>query len=319
MKYRGLFIGLTTLDFIYGVSHLPHSNEKQAADAFETAAGGPATNAAVTFQNLGNQAVLLSAVGQHQLSALIKADLVAQRVQLVDLSPEYIDLPTLSSILVTQSTGERAVVYQKATNLKNGANRNSNPDQFNAEAYLEESDIVLLDGHQLEVSLKIAQQAYRKKIPTVLDGGSWKTGLEDLLPWINYAICSADFFPSNCTMVTEVIQYMSSAMDAQNVNKLSCGIAITQGEKPVQYLYEGKAGEVNVPSIETVDTLGAGDTFHGAFCNAILQNHFVDAIQQSAIVASASCQSFGTRQWLKTLKPAYQIDQSVNASNVSKQ
>ncbi len=51
-------------------------------------------------------------------------------------------------------------------------------------------------------------------------------------------------------------------------------IAITHGEKPIQYRSQNQSGWVNVPSVKAVDTLGAGDIFHGAFCFAILQNHF---------------------------------------------
>ena len=65
MGHCGLFVGLTTLDLIYRVAHLPQSNEKQTAADLAIAAGGPATNAAVTFRHLGNQAKLMSAVGQH--------------------------------------------------------------------------------------------------------------------------------------------------------------------------------------------------------------------------------------------------------------
>jgi sugar/nucleoside kinase (ribokinase family) len=295
MEHRGLFVGITTLDLIYGVSHFPHANEKQVATELAIAAGGPATNAAVTFRHLGNQAELWSVVGHHPLSELIRADLATQQVALHDLCPEHREPPPLSSILVTQSTGDRAVVCRNAVSLQRA-------DQQVSATCLDNIEIVLIDGHQLDVSLAIAQIAGQYNIPVVLDGGSWKPGLETLLPWIDYAICSANFLPPHCTTSEEGMQYLSQILGSLNSKKaISPSIAVTRGEQPIQYLHQGQVGEVIIPAIQAIDTLGAGDVFHGAFCHAILDTSFVSALQQAIAVASVACQSFGTRQWLQDL------------------
>jgi sugar/nucleoside kinase (ribokinase family) len=287
MGHCGLFVGITTLDLIYGVSHVPQANEKQTAAALEIAAGGPATNAAVTFRHLGNKAKLLSVLGQHPLTALVRADLDAQQVELLDLEPERTDPPLLSSILVTEGTGDRAVVSRNAINLQ--AEVNQIPPNV-----LESVDIVLIDGHQLAVSVAIAQAAQQQNIPVVLDGGSWKPGLEKVLPFVNYAVCSANFLPPGCDGQAEVVAYLRNAMT-------SPAIAITRGGATIAYFTQGHSGEIAVPKIQPVDTLGAGDIFHGAFCHWILRADFVTALTQAAGVAALACQSFGTRQWLISL------------------
>ena len=299
MGHHGVFIGLTTLDLIYGVLRVPHSNEKQVTSQFEMAAGGPATNAAVTFRSFGNTASLLSAVGHHSLSEPIKSDLVEQRVELIDLLEDRVEPPPLSSILVTQSTGERAVISRNAVNLQ------ATITDLNLEnlqkTVLENAKIVLIDGHQIEVSHRILQIASHLKIPAVLDGGSWKPGLEKLLHWIDYVICSANFFPPSCSTPAEVFQFLKQTVGNSNQEKdIPIGIAMTYGEKPVRYFYDGQSGNIIVPSIQTVDSLGSGDVFHGAFCNFVLQTTFVDALQKATLVASESCRSFGTREWLKS-------------------
>jgi sugar/nucleoside kinase (ribokinase family) len=50
--------------------------------------------------------------------------------------------------------------------------------------------------------------------------------------------------------------------------------------------------------IKPVDTLGAGDIFHGAFCHYILQNDFPVSLERAAEIASLSCTSLGTRAWI---------------------
>jgi sugar/nucleoside kinase (ribokinase family) len=293
MGYCGLFVGLTTLDLIYGVPHLPQSNEKQVATDLAIAAGGPATNAAVTFRHLGNRAKLLSAIGQHPLTGLVRADLETQKVELLDLAPERMDPPPLSSILVTEGTGEgrsptrgqRAVVSRNAINLQVGVSQI--PPHV-----LEGVDIVLIDGHQLEVSVAIAQAAQQQNIPVVLDGGSWKLGLEKVLPFVDYAVCSANFLPPRCVGQGEWVEYLRAIS--------SPAIAITQGGAPILYLTQTQIGEIPVPNIQPIDTLGAGDIFHGAFCHWILHTDFVAALAQASEVAALACQSFGTRQWLES-------------------
>ena len=152
---------------------------------------------------------------------------------------------------------------------------------------LENIDIVLIDGHQMEVSKIIAQTANIQNIPVVIDGGSWKPGFAEILPFVNYAICSANFYPPNCQNQQDVFAYL------QNFNIPY--IAITQGENPIQYLTNGEFGVVNVPKIQPVDTLGAGDIFHGAFCHYILERNFIEALTLAGNIAAEACKHFGTR------------------------
>jgi sugar/nucleoside kinase (ribokinase family) len=287
MGHQGLFVGLTTLDLIYGVTHLLHTNEKQVATEFAIAAGGPATNAAITFRHLGNAALLWSGIGQHSVTGLIRADLDVQQVKSHDLLPERTDAPPLSSITVTRQNGDRAVVCRNALNWQAAL------EQIPSDC-LEGIDVVLVDGHQIEVSAEIARAAQQEGIPVVLDGGSWKLGLEKVLPFADYAICSADFLPPGCTTQAEVVQFLLAAIAQPN-------IAITRGDESIQYVCGEQKGEVAVSPTTPVDTLGAGDAFHGAFCHWILQAQFVEALQGAGAIASLACQEFGTRSWLERL------------------
>jgi sugar/nucleoside kinase (ribokinase family) len=283
MSKSGLFVGLITLDFIYLADSPPQNNQKLVATDYTVAAGGPATNAAVTFSHLGNQSTVLGVLGSHQITQLICSDLESYQVAIIDLDSYRKTPPPVSSIVVTQSTGERAVISINA--VKTQANITSIPTNL-----LQDIDIVLIDGHQMEVSKIIAQTANIQNIPVVIDGGSWKPGFAEILPFVNYAICSANFYPPNCENQEEVFAYL------QNFNIPY--IAITQGENPIQYLTRDQSGVINVPKIQTVDTLGAGDIFHGAFCHYILETNFLEALALAGNIAAEACKHFGTRPWL---------------------
>ncbi|WP_341527532.1 sugar kinase [Nostoc sp. UHCC 0302] len=280
---NGLFVGLVTLDLIYLAESAPKNNQKIVAIDYTVAAGGPATNAAVTFSHLGNQAQILGVVGSHPMTQLIRGDLANCQVAIADLDPSTNTALPVSSIIVTQSTGERAVVSINA--VKTQASHTSIPPDI-----LQNVDIVLIDGHQMVVSYDIALMAKAKNIPVIIDGGSWKTGFEQVLPFVDYAVCSANFYPPFCRTEQEVFAYL-------NAFKIP-HIAITHGEKPIEYLSDSKTGFVDVPQTPAIDTLGAGDVFHGAFCHFILQESFTDALAQAANIAADSCRFFGTRRWM---------------------
>jgi sugar/nucleoside kinase (ribokinase family) len=295
MEKQGLFIGLVTLDLAYLTTGPPSNNQKIVASDYAVAAGGPATNAAVAFNYLGNQATLLGVVGAHPVADLIRTDLQSYpvlnhrspRLCFIDLDPTCSEPPPVSSIIVTEGTGERAIVSLNAIRTQ-VAKESIRPD------ILREIDIVLIDGHQMAVGQEIAKLAKSNDIPVVLDGGSWKPGFEKVLPSVNYAVCSANFYPPGCQSSGEVITYL-----------LSSGIqhiAITHGQKPIQYTNAESTGWLEVPQTEAIDTTAAGDVFHGAFCHYILRENFAIALAQAANLASYSCQFFGTRRWLENYK-----------------
>ena len=280
----GLFLGLATLDLVYLVGKPPCENQKVVASDCTIAAGGPAANAAVTFSYLGNAAVWAGVLGTHAIAQLIRADLAEYNVRIIDLEPGRSHSPPVSSIIVTEATGDRSVISINATKSQ------VDPQAINQDI-LTSVNIVLLDGHQMAASKEIAQLAHSKNIPILLDGGSWKPGLEEILPFIEWAVCSDNFHPPNCYNSGQVFAYLSAAGIAN--------IAITRGEKSILYLSNGTYSSIEVPQIQAADTLGAGDIFHGAFCHYILQNNnFTDTLTAAAKIASHSCKNFGTRGWM---------------------
>lgn len=282
----GLFIGLITVDLIYLAKSVPQNNQKIVATDYTVAAGGPATNAAVAF-SCWNQAKLVGVVGSHPLKSLILADLANYQVTVEDLDATQVEPPPVSSIIVTQATGERAIVSLNA--VKTQVTSRLSQD------ILQGVDIVLIDGHQMVLSRVIAQQAKENNIPVVIDGGSWKPGFEQVLPFADYAVCSANFYPPGCGTTTEVFAYLTEIGIPH--------IAITQGKNPIQYQTNNRRiASLAVPKVQAVDTVGAGDIFHGAFCHYILQASFPEALAAAARVATYACGFFGTRSWIDTTK-----------------
>lgn len=285
--HTGVFLGLATTDIIYYVPRHPRNNEKLRAERQLSFAGGPATNAAVAFAAFGNAATLVTGLGSHPLAQLPKNDIADFNVHLIDCADKPKRPPILASIMVDLSTGERCVVYAHAEvrKLKSEAIRPS---------ILEGAHILMLDGHYLPQAMHLAELARSRGIPVVLDGGSWKEGLDLLLPLIDYAICSDNFHPPGCMDKQGVISSLREAGIEH--------IAITRDDDPIIAHHQGKTIELPVLGVDALDTMGAGDIFHGAFCHFLLREDFLTSLREAAKIAGLSCTSLGTRAWIDLAK-----------------
>ena len=153
--------------------------------------------------------------------------------------------------------------------------------------------IVLVDGQYMPLCIAAAKAAHVRGIPVVLDSGSWKPGMAKLLPLLDTAICSGDFRPPGCRSQSDVFEFLAE----RKIRR----VAITRGDSAIRFLEDGKRGEIPVRRIRPVDTLGAGDIFHGAFCYYACQpgQTFRSALAAASRVATFSCRFAGTRSWMK--------------------
>jgi sugar/nucleoside kinase (ribokinase family) len=279
-----LFVGLSTIDVVYDVDEFPIANTKVAARSQNVFAGGPATNAAIACAHLGGHAALVTVVGRNALASVIREESKKYSVQLIDLNPDFADAPVISAVTVDKA-GDRNVVSANAARV-------AVPPARVEPEHCRQARIVMVDGHYMEACQAWAAAARACETPVVLDGGSWKEGTEALLKNVHTAICSADFTPPGCSSGNEVVQFLKNCGVAN--------IAITNGSAPIEFVFGQSSGSVRVPQVDAVDTMGAGDVLHGAYCYfAAMGRDFVDSLTQAAGIASESCRYAGTREWMK--------------------
>ncbi|MFR9752471.1 PfkB family carbohydrate kinase [Nocardia sp. 004] len=285
-----LFVGLSTLDLAYAVDRYPAEDSKtQALDQF-LGAGGPAANAAVAYATVSGQpATLITALGRHQLTDLVRNDLSSHHVTVVDTTPDRIDTPPVSSIVVALEAGSRTVVGLDAARIQ---------AVYTAELarHVDQAAVVLIDGHHPEVAVGIARRATELGVPVVLDAGRWKPIHEQLLPLTDIAICSAAFAPPGFGGdAPALLNYLRAAGPKQ--------VAVTRGPDPILFAVAGRRGAIEItPVPHAADTLGAGDILHGAFCAYYSAGRdFVDALTRASAVSTLSCRTFGTRNWASEL------------------
>jgi sugar/nucleoside kinase (ribokinase family) len=131
---------------------------------------------------------------------------------------------------------------------------------------LEGCRLLHLDGHQPDAAIAYARECREKGILTSLDGGSVRANTPDLLGFIDVAVVAESF----CEQMELTPGEMLTHLHAKG-----CKVgAVTLGERGMVWIDE-KAEKrelpaLAVPSSRIVDTSGAGDVFHGAYCYSYL-------------------------------------------------
>jgi sugar/nucleoside kinase (ribokinase family) len=283
-----LVAGLCVVDLVQRVSRPPRPDEKVTALSGELVAGGPATNAAVTFAVLGGAAVLVTAVGSSPLGGVVRADLDRSPLSLVDVAAGDRDFAlNVSSVVVVDETGERSVVSMDAGTVDEAS------AALAARAAVADTapDVVLLDGHYPGVAVAVAAEARTRRIPVVLDAGRWKPHFADLLPLVDEIVCSSAFTVPAGSAFGDIASFGHVA-GAQVV-------AQTHGGRAIQLSVEGRLSTVDATSVKAVDTLGAGDVLHGAYAyHRAAGQEPEEALRRAAEVASFRCRFPGSRTWV---------------------
>jgi sugar/nucleoside kinase (ribokinase family) len=283
-NYIGLFIGLTTIDIQYIVQKFPEANVKIKSAPPAILIGGPASNAAVAFSKLNGNAWLVSSVGKNPFTEIISEDFRITNVNHIDLSENKHVNPILATVVTSFENGIRNIFTHNPATIISEISPNELLEKI-------QPQIIMLDGFYPEFSLECAILARERKIPVVLDCGSWKPQYEDLLNFTDIVIASSDFFPPGCNNDEQVINWLQ----AKKVEY----IAISKGEQNIVFSEKGKRGEVIVVKTNVVDTLGAGDILHGSFCFFYLETgNFEWALEKASVIATFSCNFNGTREWL---------------------
>lgn len=288
-----LCVGALTLDTIFQLEQLPPGPGKYIPTQAVEVAAGMASSAAASIARLGGKVSLWASAGQDAVGDRIVAELESEGVDCTHVRRIAGARSAFSSIFVDQA-GERMIVpfYDPALL--------TTPD-FQPPISRETFDVVMTDVRWplgAAMALKAARSA---GIHAVLDADTAPLEtLEMLLPLATHIVASepaAELVTGESDLQSAVIAL------AARYGRTGAFIAVTGGHKG-SYWFDSASGTVrNMPAfnVPVVDTLAAGDVFHGAFALGLAQGWQTQAIMQFASAAAAiKCTHFGGRQGAPT-------------------
>lgn len=320
-------MGICVLDVVQRVEEPPPWGLKSVARSVDLAAGGPATNAAVAAARLLGRATLITALGESPVAGLIRQELDRHGVEVVDIAGAGWE-PPVSTCLVGPE-GERTVVSVGATattweltdeahrilthvRVPPGAPGPPDPVHPAATGGLNGPDpaprvVLLVDGHH-PVAAAQALRARPAGVLAVLDAGSVKAHAEEWLPALDVVAGSADYAAGLDLGLEAAIDHILEGGAAAAV--------MTDGPGAVCWAPKGgPISRTQPPRVHAVDTLGAGDAFHGGLAAGLAHGlSLAEAVELACRVASTRVAHEGARGWLSLIDPLVRSGQGPAAT-----
>lgn len=270
-----LAIGIAVLDEVVAIPVALKPGEKHRAIRADTVPGGNAANVTLAVCRLGGQARLAARIGEDESGNLLRRLLVAQGID-ISASPPVPGIFTTRSNIIIEPGGDRTIVIYLDPRLPD------RPDWLPATL---PPDIAAVTGDT-----------------------RWETGaghLFDLARAVGKpAIFDGERAPEDRSLVRRASHCIFSATglrETTGLPDLNAGLlalrretdsflAVTDGADGVLALLDDGLWHVPSLSIRAVDTLGAGDIWHGAFAWALTEHMTIpEALRWANVTAALKC------------------------------
>lgn len=286
-------VGLNATDTLILLQHFPAYAGKVAFEREILSPGGQVASAIVACARLGLRSKYIGTVGDDergriQLDSLREAGVDATDVQVRHNCPNQ-----TAYILVDQATGERTVLWQRFDCLR------LEPDEIREE-HIACARLLHIDGHDTPAVARAAQIARRHGIPVTVDVDTIYHGFDRVLPNVDYLITSSEF-PRLWTNERDPFRALTMIQEEYGMRMA----AMTLGAHGALARLDGRFVYSPAFVVNCLDTTGAGDVFHGAFCYALLAGLPIrESLDLSNALAALNCTALGARGGITGLAEA---------------
>jgi sugar/nucleoside kinase (ribokinase family) len=280
---RILCIGIPVRDLTFRVEGVPGRGSKVNAGHLEEICGGNALNAAIAIARLGGRAVLAGPMGDAgELSSRYIFDQMSHEGIETSHLVHMRGLMTPISAIMIDPTGERTIVTFRDPELW----KVELPD---ADELLRDCQAILAESRCAEFCTDLCAEARRRGIPVIVDADRAMSLSEGLLTASSHLVFSSE-------PLQETADTADDGEALKRIARLTPSfLAGTRGPRGTLWLNErGELEETPAFPVHTVDTLGAGDVFHGAFALAITEGQELrQALRFASAAAALKCTRFG--------------------------
>lgn len=283
---RLLSVGALTLDTILRVETLPDHQGKFIASDGVQIASGMATSAACAAHRLGADVSLWASAGDDSVGDQLIAGIQAEGIDCSFVRRVNGARSALASILV-DAHGERIIVPFYDSQAQ------ADPEALPL-ADLSAFDAVLVDVRWPGAAALALEAAHAIGRPAILDADTApRDVLELLLPLASHIVASEPAARILCGKELDSRQACEAL-----ARRGDAFVAVTGGAAGTWWFDRatGSSRHVAAPKIKAVDTLAAGDVFHGAFAIGLAEAMPVEqALRFASAAAALKCLRFGGR------------------------
>ena len=285
-RERIICVGHAALDRVYAVDAWPVDSGKIPVHRFEESGGGMAANAAAAIARLGGEAVFWGPTGEDTVAGIIREQLATDGVDAEYLRP-FPGKSSSHSAVIVDGRGERLVVGYRGSALQA-------PADWLPLEQLAFSRALLADVRWPEGAAEALRAARDEGIPAILDAEIADVEILERLAGI-----------ADHVIFSERGMAAWSAGDVEGglrkvLSKGARVAAVTLGAKGVTWMESDATGKLqHVPAypVNVVDTLAAGDVFHGAYALVLAEGQTpADAMRFATAAAAIKCTRPGGRR-----------------------
>jgi sulfofructose kinase len=274
--------GIAVQDIIMRVENFPAPGAKVHASEFIITGGGCAANAAVTIARLGGRVAFAGPLGG-------AGDPVSNRI-VTDLNAEGIDCSgavrvdggTASvSLILLDANGEKTIATRRGVGLGKVL-------PVNAERLVADADAVLVDNRFPDFVTAMCHAAHARKSSIVIDLDLATQVDDPLLALGTHVVSSAEALRGT----TGLDDYGAGLKRLSE--HVSGFLAITDGPNGIYWLDHGGLRHMPAFKVKAIDSLAAGDAFHGAFTLSLAEGRdLASAMRFASATAALKCTKFG--------------------------
>lgn len=281
MTAEVIVIGSLNMDLVARAARLPLPGETVPGDSFATVPGGKGANQAVAAARLGARTAMVGCLGDDAFGGRLRAGLEADAIDCRALRTAPATSSGVALIVVDHAGRNGIVVVPGANGLLAPA------DVDAAEPLIAAARIVVL---QLEVPLATVQHAARRAREL---GKLCVLNPAPARPLPAELIASVDFLVPNEIEASSLTGLaIASPADAiaagRRLHAAGAGtVLVTLGAQGVVTVAPDGERHDPAPRVQAVDTTGAGDTFIGGLCVALIRGcALADAVAHGQAAAA---------------------------------
>lgn len=277
-------VGLNATDTLLIVPRFPAYAGKVPFERELLSPGGQVASAMVACARLGLRVKYIGTVGDDERGRVQMESLQTSGINLDHVEVRKNCANQSAYIIIDQSTGERTVLWARSECLR------LSPESITTEM-ITCARLLHIDAHDTPAVARAAAIARQHGIPVTVDVDTIYHGFDRVLPHVDYLITSSEF-PVQWTNERDPFKALEMIQSEYGMRVA----AMTLGAHGALALTGGKFVYSPAFVVNCVDTTGAGDVFHGAFCFAVLQGMAMrDALDFSNAMAALNCTALGAR------------------------
>ncbi len=284
MSSKICVIGSSNIDQIAYTKNIPADGETLFGDSFQMGFGGKGANQAVMAGLLGADVYMITCLGDD-----VYKEMTINNYEANNVNTDHIQLVKGASGVApiwVDATGQNRIIVIPGANNEIDAQK--------AISSIEEiGDIAVLVGQceiPMEVNHKVFQYAKSNSVTTIFNPAPAKKLEREFLEHISWLIPNENEF--------ELISGMEPNDDnfLKFNEEIPCNLIVTLGEKGAVLVDENKTHYFDAPSVNAIDTTGAGDSFIGTFAYELSESNSPEyCIKKAVEKASQSVTKKGTQ------------------------